>query len=136
MRQPDITFESAEGYVKAGWSQWLPLSSDAIKNLPLLPGVYEVRLKDYSFPRLRGQTSTIYIGCTEDRELTKRLRALINGRHQASPRIERVKNELRKEVEFRYRLAFDGTHAKELEAEALDIYNDRHLERPPCNHKL
>ena len=136
MRQSDTTFEVVEAYVRSGWSQWLPLSTDATKNLPPLPGVYEVCLKDYSFPRLRGQTSTIYIGCTEDREVTKRLKALINGRHQASPRIERVKNELEKELEFRYRLAFNGTHAKELEAEALDAYNGRHLERPPCNHKL
>lgn len=136
MGQSDTTFEDAEAYVRAGWSEWLPLSDDAIKNLPALPGVYEVRLKDYSFPRLRGQTSTIYIGCTEERELAKRLKALINGRHHASPCIERVKNELKKELEFRYRLALNGTHAKELETKALDAYNDQHLERPPCNHKL
>ena len=136
MSQAAITLEEAEALVEREWSRWLPLDKANINALPALPGVYEVRLKDYSFPRLRGQTSTIYIGCTEDRELAKRLKALINGRHQASPRIERVKKELKKELEFRYRLAFNGTHAKELETKALDAYNDQHLERPPCNHKL
>jgi len=133
MRQSDITFEEVEAYVRAGWSQWLHLSSDAIKNLPLLPGVYEVRPKDYSFPRLRGQTSTIYIGSAEKRELVKRLNGLVKGRHVARRRIERIKNELKIDLEFRFRVEFA---ARQVEQELLREYVCKHLELPPCNHNI
>jgi excinuclease UvrABC nuclease subunit len=131
VRQSDITFEKAEA--SAGWSQWLPLSSDVIKNLPPLPGVYEVRLKGYSFPRLRGQTSTIYIGSAEKRELAKRLNGLVNGRHVARRRIERIKNELKTDLEFRFRVEFA---ARQIEQELLREYECEHLELPPCNHNI
>ena len=38
----DITFEESEAWMAQGWSAWLPLSKDAIKGVPQLPGVYEV----------------------------------------------------------------------------------------------
>lgn len=133
MKQSNITFKEAKAYVRAGWSQWLPLSSDAIKNLPPLPGVYEVRIKGYSFPRLRGQTSTIYIGSTEKSELAKRLNDLVRGKHVARPRIERVKSALKTDLEFRFRVEFE---AEERERELLVEYDSQHLELPPCNHSL
>jgi excinuclease UvrABC nuclease subunit len=133
VRQADITFEEAEARVRAGWSQWLPLSNDAIKNLPPIPGVYEVRIKGYSFSRLRGQTSTIYIGSAEKRELAKRLNGLVKGKHVARRRIERIKNELKTDLEFRFRVEFA---AKKLERELLAEYDSQHLELPPCNHSL
>jgi excinuclease UvrABC nuclease subunit len=133
VRQSDITFEAVEAHVRAGWSQWLPLTSDAIKNLPPLPGVYEVRLKGHSFPRLRGQTNTIYIGSAEKRELAKRLNGLLKGRHVARHRIEKIKSELKTDLEFRFRVELA---ARQLEQELLREYECEHLELPPCNHNI
>jgi len=129
----EVTFEEAKAWAAKGWSEWLLLSNPAIKNLPPLPGVYEVRLKGYSFPRLRGQTSTIYIGSAEKRELAKRLNGLVKGRHVARRRIEKIKNELKTELEFRFRVEFA---ARQLEQELLREYECEHLELPPCNHNI
>ena len=90
----------------------------------------------YSFPRLRGQNSTIYIGSTEKRELGKRLIGLVRDRYVAGgrgARIEKVKNELQKELEFRFMVA---SEAKEGERGLLAEYYGRHLELPPCNRSL
>lgn len=133
MSRSDITFKEARDLIENGWSEWLPFDNSIIKALPPLPGVYEVCLKGHSFPRLRGQTSTIYIGCAKDRVLAKRLNALIKGRHVARRRIEKIKNELKKELEFRFRVEFA---ARELEQELLREYECEHLELPPCNHNV
>ena len=133
MSQSDITCEEAKEWLEKNWSEWLPLDNTTVKTLPPLPGVYEVRLKDYSFPRLRGQTSTIYIGCTEARTLAKRLNGLLKGTHVARRRIDKIKNELKRRLEFRFRVAFAG---KKIEQELLREYESQHLELPPCNHNV
>jgi excinuclease UvrABC nuclease subunit len=133
MSQSAMTFKEAEVWIQRGWSKWLPLDTANIKALPTLPGVYEVRLKGYSFPRLRGQTSTIYIGSAEKRELAKRLNGLVKGRHVARRRIEKIKNELKTDLEFRFRVEFA---ARQLEQELLREYECEHLELPPCNHNI
>lgn len=127
------TWKEAEDWMAKGWSGWLPLDEKNIKSVPKFPGVYEIRFKDYSFGRLRGSTNTIYIGCVEKRDLRIRLKGLIKGRHVAAPRIHRIRKELQKELEFRFKVSFDGKH---VEKELLNEYEDRHLELPPCNHNI
>lgn len=111
----------------------MPLSKDAIKHLPPLPGVYEVRLKGYAFPRLAGLSSTIYVGSVEKRELAKRVNGLVKGRHVAGRRIEKIRNELKTDLEFRFRVEFA---ARQLEQQLLREYEYEHLELPPCNHSI
>ena len=106
-----------------------------------MPGVYEIRIKDYSFPRLQGKTSTIYIGCAEKRELKKRLAGLTRSSRSKSTvrsrrtNIERVKYDLHKELEFRFRCETESG-AKKLEGELLSEYENRHFELPPYNHNV
>lgn len=120
-------------WIDKGWFEWKSLHEKNITILPDFPGVYEVRFKNYSFPRLRGMTSTLYIGCTDKRGLRKRLRSLIKGRHVARKRIHKIADELQKELEFRYRVTF---LAKQTEVELLKEYEEKYLELPPCNHSI
>lgn len=126
-------WKEAKDWMGKGWSGWLPLGEKNIMGTPKFPGVYEVRIKDYSFARLRGTTSTIYIGSVQKRDLRKRLNGLIKGRHVAASRIHRIRNELQQELEFRFKVDFTG---KQIEQELLTQYEDRHLELPPCNHNI
>lgn len=120
-------------WISKGWSDWLLLSNNNTVNLPEFPGVYKVRIKDREFPRLKGTTSIIYIGCTEKRGLKKRIKGLIGGRHVAKTRINRIKQTLQVELEFRFQV--DLT-AREKEAELLSNFQDNHLELPSCNHNI
>ena len=136
MSSSDITFDEWKRWMDRGWSDWLPLDKDAIKTVPQLPGVYEIRIKEYSFPRLQGQTSTIYIGSAEKRELAKRLNSLVRERYARGgrgDRIAKVRIGLQRELEFRFRVE---SAAKKVEGELLAEYCGRHLELPPCNHSL
>jgi excinuclease UvrABC nuclease subunit len=126
-------WKEAKDWMAKGWSGWFPLDEKNIRSIPKFPGVYEIRIKDYSFARLRGSSNTIYIGSVEKRDLRKRLNGLIKGRHVASRRIEKIKNELNTGLEFRYRVEFA---ARELEQELLHEYECEHLELPPCNHNI
>jgi hypothetical protein len=141
MSQPNFDFNQFVDWIQKGWSQWLPLDKASVKTIPPLPGVYEIRVKNYSFPRLQGQTSTIYIGCAEKRELVKRLNGLTrdipskSGVRTRRTCIEKVKSGLQKELEFRYRCETEE-RAKEVEQELLMQYETQHLELPPCNHNI
>ena len=131
MNKENISWEEAQGLIRQGWSEWHLLCYESTADLPERPGAYEVRFKNYSFPRLRGMTNTLYIGCTDKRGVRKRLRSLIKGRHIARKRIRKITDELQKELEFRYKVTF---LAKQTEAELLREYEEKHLELPPCNH--
>jgi len=133
LNKEDIGWEEAQDLIRVGWSEWQLLCYENTTDLPELPGVYEVRFKNYSFPRLRGMTSTLYIDCTDKRGIRKRLRSLIKGRHVARKRIRKIADELQKEPEFRYKVTF---LAKQTEAELLMEYQEKHLELPPCNHSI
>ncbi len=133
LNKQDISWEKAQDLIHKGWSAWQLLCYEKTADLPEFPGVYEVRFKNYSFPRLKGTTKTLYIGCTPERGLKKRLRSLINGRHIARKRIRKIADELQKELEFRYMVTF---LPKQAEAELLREYEEKHLELPPCNHNL
>jgi hypothetical protein len=56
MVQPNFTLEEFNSWIEKGWSRWLPLEKSSVKTIPPMPGVYEIRVKNYSFPRLQGQT--------------------------------------------------------------------------------
>lgn len=133
MNKEDISLEKAEDLMRQGWSEWYLLCYENTVDLPEIPGVYEVRFKNYSFPRLRGITNILYIGCTDKGGLKKRLRSLIKGRHIARKRVYKITEELQKELEFRYRVTF---LARQAEAELLREYQEKHLELPPCNHSI
>jgi hypothetical protein len=127
------TYEEFKEWENKGWSTWLPLDEKSIKEVPEFPGTYEVRTKDYSFPRLRGVTSILYVGCTDQRGLKVRIEGLIKGRHIASKRIQKVVDELERELEFRFKV---DMQAKQVEKQLLQEYEAKHLELPPCNHSL
>ena len=127
------TYEEFNEWDKKGWSAWLPLDEKSIKEIPEFPGAYEVRTKGYSFLRLRGTTSILYIGCTDQRGLKVRIKGLIKGRHIARKRIQKIIDELGKELEFRFKV---DMQAKQVEKQLLQEYEARHLELPPCNHSL
>ncbi len=133
MNKVDISWEEAQNWIHKGWSEWQLLCDKNIADIPEFPGVYEVRLKNYSFPRLRGMTSILYIGCTDKRGLRKRLKSLIKGIHVAKERIRKIADELQEELEFRFRVDF---RARQLEAELLKEYQDAHLELPTCNRNI
>ena len=133
MNKEDVGWEEAQDLIRKGWSESQLLYYENTADLPELPGVYEVRFKNYSFPRLRGMTNILYIGCTDKRGIRKRLKSLIKGRHIARKRIRKIADELQKELEFRYKVTF---LAKQAEAELLREYQEKHLELPPCNHSI
>lgn len=133
MSKAESTYEEFEYWTKKGWSEWQPLHEKNIEELPVFPGIYEIRTKDYLFPRLRGITSILYIGCTEQRGIKKRIKSLIKGRHIARKRIQRIVTELEKDLQFRFKVYFQ---AKQAEKDALKEYEDKHLELPPCNHNI
>jgi hypothetical protein len=122
-----------ERWHSIGWSEWILLNGNNVKNIPDFPGVYEIRIKDKEFSRLKGSTSIIYIGCTEKRGLKKRINGLVGGRHIAKERIKTIVKELQVEMEFRFLVDFG---ASQIEAELLREYQDLHLELPPCNHNV
>lgn len=133
MRGSANSLEGVQAWHDAGWSECLPLSREATKDLQPFPGVYEARQKGHSFSRLCGQTSTMYIGSAEKREMAKRVKGLLRGRHVAWRRIERVKAELKADLEFRFKVELGAGH---LEQELLHEYEHEHLEPPPCNHNV
>ena len=122
-----------EEWYDKGWSDWLILNRNNVENLPEFPGVYEIRIKNREFERLKGTTKTIYVGCTEKRGLKKRLRGLINGKHIAKERITAIAKELNVELELRFKVDFG---ARKIEAKLLRDFQDKHLELPPCNRNI
>ena len=127
-----LDLEAANDWAKKGWSVWVPFDEATVRSLSALPGVYKIRTRDYSFARLRRQTSTVYIGSTERRDLAKRLNNLLKGTHVAGRRIQRIKQELDKDFEFRFRVDFA---ARQAERDLLRHYETDHLELLPCNHR-
>lgn len=137
MNKKELSYEEGKkeflNWMDKGWSEWWPLEGKSCEDLPDFPGVYEVRLKNYLFARLRGTTSIVYIGCTDQRGLRKRIKALVKGRHIARKRVQRIVNELQKQVEFRVKAV---TNPKQTEKDLLKEYEEQHLELPPCNHSI
>lgn len=133
MNKDEPAYKEFENWYNKGWSECQPLDQKSIKELPEFPGVYEVRTKNYSFPRLRGMSSVLYIGCAEQREFKIRIKSHAKGRGRSGKRIQRIAVELKKELEFRFKVELS---AKQAEKDALKNYEHNHLELPPCNHNI
>ena len=134
MSKGELTYKEFLDFYGEDWSTCKPLDVRTIGELPELQGIYEVRTKNYSFPRLRGTSSVLYIGsATSPYGLKKRIKSLIKGRHIARKRIQGIAAELKIELEFRYK---GDLQAKQAEKDALKEYENKHLELPPCNHNI
>ena len=126
-----VSHQDYLNWERASWSKWLPLNELNLKTMPEYPGVYKIGLIDHKFPRLLGTTNIIYIGCTEKRGLKKRINGLLTGRHVAYKRIKTIKDILKKEMEFQFKVTMNAEYG---EREAIEEYYLAHLELPPCNH--
>ena len=70
MTQNMITVNQVKNAVEQSWLNWLSLNTNNINSILPLEGVYEIRLVDYKFPRLKGKTDIIYIGCSKKRTIS------------------------------------------------------------------
>jgi hypothetical protein len=127
-------FREYETLVEKGWSEWRQIDKIASKGIPDFPGVYELGLNK-PFPRLKGSTRTLYIGCSNKLGLRGRLGALTRpkGRPIARKRLERVGDALSETLWLRFRVTWIG-EAEAAEKERFVEFEREHLELPPCNH--
>ena len=121
-----------------GWSEWYPLSHPFLRNIPDVPGVYEVRT-DYEFGRLNGVSCVVYIGSAARRgkpSLRKRLGGRITDPKNNLSGAEKLLQEAEHNLEFRFATAIDGNTEEYMEVQRLVHYERQHWELPPGNGVL
>jgi len=118
------------------WSQWHPLDSESLSvPVPDSPGVYQVQT-DFSFGRLKGYSSAVFIGSAM-RSLKKRLldQRIGNPKRFLSGAEKWLRN-AGHPLQFRYAKTIDGLTARNLESQMLNDYDQEHWELPPGNAVL
>lgn len=136
MGTPDkYDYDEYRRLVEKGWSEWCRLKASVAKKIPEFPGIYEIGITK-PVPRLKGATRTLYIGCSEKRDLRARIQGLLRprGRHIARKRLQRVRDELSETLWIRTQVTGIG-EAKDREKARIEEFEQDHLELPPCNHK-
>jgi len=132
----DRLIRQGELGVDLTWSSWYPLrKAEIITIVPEEYGIYKIRqVGGVSVPRLVGKSEIIYIGrsgISPTRTLRVRLMELLAGRHIASPRVKRLREELNLSLEYCFAVTQTPESAEKL---ILMLYEKEHYELPPLNH--
>jgi hypothetical protein len=123
------SYEEFHRFTDQGWSEWLPFCTEALADRRVhYPGVYEVA-GPQPFPRLKGESPTLYIGASEKHDIGHRIKAHLKG-DRAGKRLLRVRDELGWDLRVRVKVT---TSAEATERQLLMQYQQTHLELPPCN---
>jgi len=113
-----------------GWSQEIVFSTeDVVRDAPSSSGIYEI-LQSTEYPRYRGKTRILKIGCSRanlQAELLNHLR-----RHTAANRLARIQNSPGITISFKY--AILGPQVVQAEEKALlRSFEDEHWDLPLLN---
>lgn len=134
-----------------GWSAWLPLTREALAEVPESDGGYQLRATDerglpQTIRRCYGDDAEGLLGIGESGDLRRRLRSLLacmseerKSGHSAGWRyayLEMGRVFPLARVQVRYQQTRSRREAYELEGQLLSAYVSRHYELPPLNYKF
>ena len=129
-------YQRFEDAVKKGWGEWQKLDTLEPEDITEYCGVYEIATTR-PFNRLKGTTTTLYIG--KSLEAEDGLRARLGNfnkrpsfRRTLKKRIYPIRDELSECLWIRFRV-IDPDEVNKTEKKLLEEFEQAHLELPPCN---